>query len=443
MHRAKADRAIRTYPAIWAIAILATVTIAAASGSCVFGTATNLCESGRRCDPGQTCAAKQDICVDIDGCGNGRLDPGEACDDGNIIPGDGCSTDCQSNETCGNGITDIGADPNNPKETCDDGNTEPGDGCSDKCLNETCGDGIYDPLNKEECDTAVDTQACNGGGHCTIPRCGDGYTNTAFTPFMATAPEQCDEVEFDMTTDPPTVVKSLDTQFCNGNNNGFEGPGSCRSPTCGDGYTNVAFTPPGDLATTEQCDTGGNSQTCNGNDNENDTGKGRGDCAKPRCGDGYMNPMFTPEGADSPEECDDGNEDISDFCLDGSDGNCRIAKCGDGFKRTVSDPDHPAEDCDDGNQDNTDSCPDGPGGTCKDAFCGDTFVQSGAEDCDTGPTHADTKTCDGMDCTKPACGDGHVNIAAGEICDPGDTSHPCPIGTLCVTTGADACKICR
>lgn len=38
----------------------------------------------------------------IDPCGDGDLDPGEACDDGNVISGDGCSSTCE-NESMGNG----------------------------------------------------------------------------------------------------------------------------------------------------------------------------------------------------------------------------------------------------------------------------------------------------------------------------------------------------
>ena len=41
-------------------------------------------------------------------CGDGVLDnmKGEVCDDGNTTSGDGCSSDCKSAETCGNGITE-------------------------------------------------------------------------------------------------------------------------------------------------------------------------------------------------------------------------------------------------------------------------------------------------------------------------------------------------
>ncbi len=65
-------------------------------------------------------------------CGNGRLEPGEACDDGNTANGDACRADCLQNMIlCGNGTLELG-------ETCDDGGTLPGDGCSETCQVETC-----------------------------------------------------------------------------------------------------------------------------------------------------------------------------------------------------------------------------------------------------------------------------------------------------------------
>jgi len=59
------------------------------------------------------------------GCGNGFVDAAEVCDDGNLVAGDGCSADCLSDETCGNGVVDVAVG-----ETCDDGNDTSGDGCS-------------------------------------------------------------------------------------------------------------------------------------------------------------------------------------------------------------------------------------------------------------------------------------------------------------------------
>lgn len=178
--------------------------IAALGVSCVFDTKTNLCDaSGRRCGPGMTCAAHQDVCIDIGGCGDGIIEAeaGEVCDDGNILEGDGCSADCKSNETCGNGIVDAG-------ETCDDGNTVNGDGCSSNCGLESCGDRIVEP--GEECDTGPsDTPGCNR--NCTFARCGDGYVNLA-------SGEDCDE------------GAGFDTPRCNRD---------CTFARCGDGYINA------------------------------------------------------------------------------------------------------------------------------------------------------------------------------------------------------------
>jgi len=101
----------------------------------------------------------------ISTCGNGRIDPGEECDDGNTAPGDGCSASCLLEE-CGNGILD-------PGEECEDGNTAPGDGCSATCTFVRCGNGRIDP--GEECD---DGHRVSGDGcsyTCTIEEgCGNG-----------------------------------------------------------------------------------------------------------------------------------------------------------------------------------------------------------------------------------------------------------------------------
>lgn len=82
---------------------------------------------------------------------------------------------------CGNGITDVG-------EVCDDGNTIDGDGCSANCLSdETCGNGYLDTLVDEACDCGFGdvpiVQGCDGrqnsalGGLCNPDcqlHCGDG-----------------------------------------------------------------------------------------------------------------------------------------------------------------------------------------------------------------------------------------------------------------------------
>jgi cysteine-rich repeat protein len=108
------------------------------------------------------------------GCGNDQLEAGEVCDDGNNLFGDGCSADCTSDETCGNGIIDPGQG-----EACDDGNNDSEDGCQAECVLPTCGDGFLDEL--ENCDDGAansnDPDAvCRT--NCTPRRCGDGVLDT-------------------------------------------------------------------------------------------------------------------------------------------------------------------------------------------------------------------------------------------------------------------------
>ncbi|MCA9715018.1 MAG: DUF4215 domain-containing protein [Myxococcales bacterium] len=80
---------------------------------------------------------------------------------------------------------------------------------------------------------------------------------------------------------------------------------------------------------------------------------------EPDCGNGIV---------EAGEECDDGNIDQHDDCLN----SCMWAFCGDG---KVHDG---VENCDDGNIRDDDSCPT----TCDFARCGDGFVQLGVEECD-------------------------------------------------------------
>jgi cysteine-rich repeat protein len=129
-----------------------------------------------------TCADRTTLVVKCANqpCGNGRLDPGETCDDGNQSDGDRCPADCvlpgcgngklDPQETCeppgtaacdaqcrkvtgcGNGILDAG-------ETCDDGNRLTGDGCAADCtLEALCGNGQIEP--GEACEPPG-TATCN------------------------------------------------------------------------------------------------------------------------------------------------------------------------------------------------------------------------------------------------------------------------------------------
>jgi len=70
-------------------------------------------------------------------------------------------------------------------------------------------------------------------------------------------------------------------------------------------YTNRTFKPSGSIAV-EECDTGGDTEDCNGDGNNNDKNNNDKKCHAPQCGDGYINASFTPADAVRPEECEIG-----------------------------------------------------------------------------------------------------------------------------------------
>lgn len=60
-------------------------------------------------------------------CGDGQLEPGEACDDGNPSSSDGCVPPFCKLAVCGDGVVRDGV------EECDDGNRDANDGCDEMC----------------------------------------------------------------------------------------------------------------------------------------------------------------------------------------------------------------------------------------------------------------------------------------------------------------------
>ncbi len=99
---------------------------------CVLPEQLTACVNGAQFTPcsyqGVTAGACFDgVCLPS-GCGNGFGEPGEICDDGNNVAGDGCGAQCNSDETCGNGVTDAVRD-----EECDDANKLHHDGCTIEC----------------------------------------------------------------------------------------------------------------------------------------------------------------------------------------------------------------------------------------------------------------------------------------------------------------------
>ena len=265
-------------------------------------------------------ACDDGVCLPA-GCGNGAVDPGEACDDGNRVSGDGCSADCGSNETCGNGAVD-------PREACDDGNRVSGDGCSADCgSNETCGNGAVDP--GEECDNGTgnsDTgrNACRT--NCRGHFCGDHVVDSG---------EACDDgnrvsgdgCSADCTSNETCGNHIVDPgEQCDDGNHvsGQDGcQADCTLPTCGDGIV--------DATLGEQCDDGlANSDTV--------PGACRTNCQR-HCGDHVI---------DIGETCDDGNQVSGDGCS----ADCTSSEaCGNGIVDVAV-----GEQCDDGNAQSHDGC---------------------------------------------------------------------------------------
>ncbi|HEY4106057.1 MAG TPA: DUF4215 domain-containing protein, partial [Polyangiaceae bacterium] len=359
------------------------------------------CDSLCHTQAGYLCSAPTDsdggvtgpeTCTKIWVCGNGIVDPHEACDDKGasggcsadctqVLPGFTCSKDPTTGAgkcvtapkaVCGNAIIETG-------ETCDDGNKLSTDGCSSTCRiepgfscvtpgmkctqNERCGDGNVDIDRGEECDDgnalAGDgcSATCKGEPNftCTTPGkpcastiiCGDG---------TIAGTEQCDDgnkVSTDGCTYPGCTVAP--GYLC------AVAAQRCVAKACGDGIK----------AGNEQCDDGnsvsndGCSSTCKieaayacvptGAANPSPTTPDT-KCHKTVCGDGKVDPAHpgigTPEGS---EECDLGDRIPYDGCSPTctiepkcANGSC-TATCGDGFIFS-------SEACDDGNTFSGDGC---------------------------------------------------------------------------------------
>ena len=135
------------------------------SSSCQLECGNGQVDPGEQCDDGNK--VNGDGCDNnckVTGCGNGIVDPGEQCDDGNTVNGDGCSSTCQIGEPCGNGKLD-------PGEQCDDGNQIAGDGCDQNCQITGCGNGVVDP--GEECDDGNNVSGDGCSATCRL-ECGNG-----------------------------------------------------------------------------------------------------------------------------------------------------------------------------------------------------------------------------------------------------------------------------
>ena len=135
-------------------------------------------------------------------------------------------------------------------------------------------------------------------------------------------------------------------------------------------------------------------------------------------------PLLCGNGAlDADEECDDANLINGDGCT----ATCLVEFCGDGTINNAA----VGEECDDGNAADGDGC----SAACTIEIapgCGDGTLDAG-EECDDGNL-LDGDGCS-LSCVVEFCGDGVVNNAGTEECEPPDTST---CTSLC-TTRAPLC----
>ena len=248
-----------------------------------------------------------------------------------------------------------------------------------------CADGTDNCDTNATCSNTVASFTCT----CDSGWTGDGVT-CADVDECADGTNNCDDTAI-CTNTPGSFMCACDV--------GWMGDGL----TCSDIDECAAGTDNCDVNASCANTTGGFDCTCN----TGFFGDGVTCTMNPECGNGVVD--------QASEECDDGNDDDTDGCLN----DCTLARCGDGVVWAG------VEECDDGNDDDLDGCT----SACTLTACGDGALQPG-EECDDGWwANSDTEpnACR-SDCTLPRCGDGVIDAMEG--CDDGEDNG----------TSADACQ---
>jgi cysteine-rich repeat protein len=155
-----------------------------------------------RCALGSACDGMRARCVPVNGprCGDGALDPGEACDDGpgnsNTQP-NACRVNCDT-PRCGDRVIDFGED-------CDDGNAINTDSCSNRC-----GFALH-------CSPCMTSDACGAKNACFNGACAVSCDVT--DPSSCPSSYRCEVTSFDTLCLPRSgecsTTNLCDTVTCN------------------------------------------------------------------------------------------------------------------------------------------------------------------------------------------------------------------------------------
>lgn len=251
---------------------------------------------------------------------------------------------------CGDG--ELGTDPNSGiDEECDDGNNTNGDGCNENCRFETCGDGVINNNNTEECDgqdLGNCTEGCTESCMCTVDQC----------------PENPDKNEpGDCGCDTPDTDSDTDgTPDCN--DNCPQDPDKTEPGICDCGTSDVD----GDSDGTPDC-----NDRCPGDPDKIEEGV---------CGCGAAD-------VDSDK---DGTLDCEDLCPEDPD-KTQPETCGCGFTETDGD--------EDGTPDCEDNCPEDPDKT-NPGLCGCGTADEDSDD--NGITDCQDPCFGNEDPNDPVCG---------------------------------------
>ena len=368
-------------------------------------------------------------------CGNNDKETGEDCDDGDTDNGDGCDSSCEV-ET---GWTCTG-DPSSCTATCGDGAIKGSETCDDS--NTAEGDGCDDACLVETGFT------CTGEPSSCSTSCGDGTTagSEGCDDSNTTAGDGCDascavETGFSCTGSPSTcsgicgdgLIKGAEQ--CDDSNTTSTDSclGTCRSATCGDGFV---------WADNEECEPPGTS-ICN-------------DSCKGITGGGGSSAAGTISGRAEQRRVHDILNIKSDpnykYAPDVPVRGRTLVTCGNG-KIDIG------EECDDGNKNSRDGC--SPYCYRELGSCGDGIVQKAlGEECE--PTVVYGKNgvvsypvipkCNNSPditfCSKPksadggcrvieipVCGDGKVEVETQVINECGDGRRDgleeCDFGGMC------------